>query len=132
MKKLVFVFIAVFAMLASCSKDDDSTPTPETSIVGKWEIYEQGLVGDTPTTVIPTCATNRDYVEFEASRAGSWGNYNAGCELSSSSFTWTLEGDELHYGTGDYEYFKILELTNTNLTIQWVENQTNVYYQKAE
>ncbi len=60
MKKLVLLFVALFAFVfTSCSKDDEN---PSDSIVGKWYLYSKTHEGKTELKKYE--CENKDYIEF--------------------------------------------------------------------
>ncbi len=50
MKKLNFLFVALFLVFTSCSKDDDSSSDTSGDILGKWDMTSYDYVGKTVTS----------------------------------------------------------------------------------
>lgn len=122
MKKLLFLFATV--LLISCSSDDNSNPTTENSIVGKWQL-NQILEYGNPITGY-TCNPAFDVTQFMAN-GNSTSKYadldnNGNCVQFTDNNTFTVQGNiltETYAGTYDYIYqYKIIELTNTSLRLE--------------
>lgn len=117
MKKFAFLFIAIFAMLSSCSNDDDSSN--HGNIVGKWAYHTFTTNNGTPIPYDDHETCGKDYLEFRSDNTFQeidvWD-----CELDVIDFgTYTKNNNILTVVSDGYTYTaEIVELTNSRLKLK--------------
>lgn len=131
MKKLKVLFLSLVAVLSisSCSNDDDNSQTTGStglttsgSIVGKWELSQEG---ETLTTLEPvenegSCGS--DLVEIKTGgtfKSTGFDYYDAICHPYTGEGTWVKTNNTLTIKEGDDTIvFEIIELSSSTMKLK--------------
>ncbi|MDD3003444.1 lipocalin family protein [Flavobacterium sp.] len=124
MKKTLFYLSMLFLAISitACSKDDDKKSS-STSINGKWELSQDGMIDDGfeyTGDYIHECSTKKDFSEFLSNGNFTNTTYDADCNADSESGTYTYANNKLTitYPDNTEAEFDVVELTKTKLKIK--------------
>lgn len=144
MKTTKIAIVFLFALfLNSCSKSEDTTPTPTASIIGKWEILksetrntiDNSLV--VATTINPLANCTRNFLQFNANNTILQTDYGGSCVASNQNFTYELTNTALKVTNTTTQAITnktVVTLSNTELVTSQPTAQFTTYYfyQKAQ
>lgn len=126
----VMLFVLSLGLNVSCNSDDDSGS--ESSIVGKWQLYQDGEVVNGTEVLelwLHECATEKDYVEFTGSGNLISHYFEENCTENIETGTYTVNGNQIKttfvYDGTTYETTANIEtLNSTTLKIKetYVDN----------
>lgn len=103
MKKInVFLCAAVVAgmSLTSCSKDDDGFSVSEEQLVGKWnfkteQVSAMGISAPEDVYFDNETGCSEDFITLNADGTATWGDYQSGCTLTTTTTDWDLNGNNV-------------------------------------
>jgi hypothetical protein len=130
MKKIISIsfvaFIALF-LFVSCSKDDNSSNTSTSGLLGKWEYSQVGTIVNGQEILGPyehESGCSKDYIEMLTSgvyKEYDYDSFVSPCNLSTGTGTWLQNGNTITISVGgDTDSAEILTLNATTLKIKAV------------
>jgi hypothetical protein len=131
------MMVAGFAF-TSCS-DDDSAPTQQASLTGKWYYSQQGIsafgVDNLQNYSGHAAGCTKDNMELTADGAWKEYDYSASpqCTESVMTSTYTTGNSSITFGTGESaETYEIESLTENTLRIRQAYTQSGQTYYDVE
>jgi Lipocalin-like domain len=131
MKKIALVLaLLVGLIVASCSKDDDSTP----NVVGKWNISKQGIFTNSVESLadyVHEANCNKDYMQLNADGTmidGEFSSASSPCQELKTIGTYTLKDNKLSLNNdGGTRNFDVIIQTDSELKIRASNGETILF-----
>lgn len=124
--KKIFLSLAVFSVIVSCSSDDDTKKEEVSPLVGTWNQYRGDVyttLDNKTTTVYPTGCDSENTFEYnktEVNTVGYAANKDKVCvpaQYHSAQYTYDKETQKLTYIESKKNY-KVTKLTATELVTE--------------
>ncbi len=113
LKKLLYTFLAVSIIFASCKKEEEPTNNSSPSIIGSWTLNTVILESDTSSSTFhPTDISFPTSIEFIAGGI-LYENFSGNLDTNE----WVIIADSLYIGDGGEDIIAKHQVTNTNLTL---------------
>lgn len=126
MKKLSMLlsFALVLGLsMTSCSSDDNGVSVSEEKLAGKWNFSTTKYSGGGVSTEEEDYFGNQsgcsaDYLQFNADGTLTEGDYFSGCDLGTSTGSWSLDGSEVSVTMdGSTTVYKVSSISGTKLKV---------------
>ncbi len=113
LKKLLYTFLAVSIIFASCKKEEEPTNNSSPSIIGSWTLNTVILESDTSSSTFhPDDISFPTSIEFIAGGI-LYENFSGNLDTNE----WVIIADSLYIGDGGEDIIAKHQVTNTNLTL---------------
>ncbi len=129
MKKLIFILATMLPLLfASCNNDEKTTP--ESEIIGLWELSKKYIPEDNRWYYAEEDIDELHEVEFYDDGSGQFNNYYKS-GIATTPFYWVVADKQLRLVMGknseSYEAYWLESLSGNELVLRGVDDATSYY-----